>query len=71
MDESSVEFRRLTLEIRRQMRDHRVVGSVLGYALGWNRPAFDPASGPHLLRWLQLWERLGRPYCDAMPVGEG
>ncbi len=68
MDRSSDEFQRLTRDIRLRMRERGIVGSVLGYALGgWNYSTDDPTYEAHLLRWLQLWNRLGRPVCEPAP----
>ena len=67
MGNGSEEFQRLTRELRLRMRDRGVVGSVLGYALGWNCPGGDPAYEASLARWFQLWNRLGRPSCEPGP----
>lgn len=67
MGDYSEEFQRLTCDLRLRMRDRGVVGSVLGYALGWNCADRDQPCEAHLLRWLQLWNRLGRPACEPAP----
>lgn len=71
MDDGAEEFERLTRELRLRMSERGVIGSVLGYALGWNHTDGDPPFTDRLLRWQRLWERLGRPYCDALPPERG